>query len=145
MAVVNTVQLIGRPTKELELKKGNGKEYIKFILACNEFYNGEKITNFFPIVAFGKLAIYILQNLKTKGRILIKGVLRNNLYKDETGKTITSVNIITQEVDIIDYMYDKDISDKELSYEEDVIDNDVIINSDYDTSIFEVDNNELGK
>ncbi|MBF0716080.1 single-stranded DNA-binding protein [Gemelliphila palaticanis] len=118
MAVVNTVQLLGRPTKELELKSSNNKDYIKFTLACNEFYNGEKITNFFNIVAFDKLAVYILQNLKSKGRILIKGVLRNNNYKDETGRNVISVNIIAQEVDIIDYMYDKDIADKEMSYEQ---------------------------
>lgn len=131
MAVVNTVQLIGRPTKELELKNSNNKDYIKFTLACNEYYNGEQITNFFNVVAFDKIALYIFQNLKSKGRILIKGVLRNNNYKDENGRNINSVNIITQEVDIIDYMYDKDIVDKELSYDN-VENSDLLLDSDYE-------------
>lgn len=105
MSITNNVRLSGRPVeKDLNLKYSEqSKAYLSFTLACNELYGGKKITNYFKVVAFDKIANTIFKNLKNNGRIIIDGVLRNNNYEDGNGNIVYGVNIIASKVDIIDF------------------------------------------
>lgn len=105
MSISNSVRLVGRPVeKDLNLKYSEqSKAYLSFTLAVNELYGGKKITNYFKVVAFDKIANTIFKNLKNNGRIIIDGVLRNNNYEDGNGNMVYAVNVIALKVDIIDF------------------------------------------
>ena len=97
---LNQVNLIGRVTKDLELRfTSNNKAMVKFTLAVNE--TKEK-TNFIDIVVFGNSAEYLCKYLKSKGRLCVTGVLQNNNY-ESNGVKYYSYNVLAREVSIIDF------------------------------------------
>lgn len=79
--IINQVTIDGRICKIDELRTTtNGKNNIHFILANNIISSDQKLNNYIPSVAWGKLAIS-LSNLKVSDKVLVKGQLHSRTYK----------------------------------------------------------------
>ena len=94
---MNKVILIGRLTKNPELKKTNsGLSYVQFNLAVNRNYtskSGEKQADFINCVAWRTQADNLAKYIKKGGLIGIEGEIQTRTYDDKNGirKYITEV------------------------------------------------------
>jgi len=94
---MNKVILIGRLTKDPELKKTNsGLSYVQFNLAVNRNYtnkSGEKQADFINCVAWRTQDDNLVKYIKKGGLIGIEGEIQTRTYDDKNGtkKYITEV------------------------------------------------------
>ena len=100
MIIINKVVLLGRLTKDPELRyaAGSGTAVCRFTVAINRQFKKDE-TDFINCVAFGKTGETITQYL-TKGRqIAITGSIRTDSYdaKDGTKRYTTDVIVETFE------------------------------------------------
>ncbi len=104
--MLNKVILIGRLTKDVELKFTQaGKAVANFTLAVDRpFKNqqGEKEADFIKIVTWNKLAEICADNL-TKGRLVaVSGRLQIRSYDGEDGQRKTIAEVVAEEVRFLD-------------------------------------------
>lgn len=106
MTDLNTVILIGRLTKDLELKyTTNGMAVGTGSIAVNRevVRNIEKVkeTSFFNFSMFGKIA-ESLKVYMTKGKqICLQGALKQRTWNDENGRKHSVVEIIVENVQLL--------------------------------------------
>lgn len=87
----NSVQLIGRPGKDPEIKQiGNDRKMAHFSLATKHVYNNDKgerveTTDWHNIVAFGKVVDIIEKYVRKGQEIAIEGRLTYNKWEDKEG------------------------------------------------------------
>ena len=87
----NSVTLIGNLGKEVELKElSNGNKVARIVLATNDFYKnnkGEPITEtqWHNLVAWGKTAEFMANNLSKGSEVAIQGKLVHRSYEDKDG------------------------------------------------------------
>ena len=100
---LNKVQIIGRITQPLELKKlPNGTSALRIAVATNRNYkdkNGGKVeeTEFHNIVSFGKQAETIAQYFVKGQEIYAEGRLRTESWDDkESGKKMYRTKIVLE-------------------------------------------------
>lgn len=98
---MNIISLIGRLTKDPELKFGqSGKAYTKFSIAVDRaFQKGE--TDFINCSAFGKTAELIGEYMKKGSRIGIIGALHMNRYENNGEKKVT-YEVVVNNIDFLD-------------------------------------------
>lgn len=86
---MNSVQLHGRLTKDIELKTNtNGTEYCNFDIAINRYMGKDKEeqTDFIPCKAYGKTAVF-LNTFFGKGKeIVANGTLHHDKYEKDGEK-----------------------------------------------------------
>jgi len=103
---MNRVNIIGRITKDLELKQTSSNiNYIRFSIAVDRAFKneeGEYETDFFNVVAWRKTAEFISNYFGKGSRIAISGRLQQNSFDDSEGNHRTSVEIVADEIDLID-------------------------------------------
>ena len=103
---MNRVNLLGRITKDIELKQTKNEiNYTRFSIAVKRDLkdeSGEYGTDFFNIVAWRKTAEFISKYFKKGNRIAISGKLQQNIYTDKDGNERTSVEIVAEDIDFID-------------------------------------------
>lgn len=128
---MNTVFLIGRLTKDPELRyvPSTGKGVGNFSIAVDRDYtkNGEKQTDFFNVVTFGKTAENCA-NYLAKGRLVaVKGSVEINSYEDKNGQRRQYTQIVAERVQFLEWGDKKQSSKssyadepgyKELDYKE---------------------------
>ena len=108
----NSVMLIGRSGAEPEVKNlSNNNKVARFRLAVNEGRknaNQEWVndTQWFNIVAWGKTADRVENNVKKGLQIAIEGSLRNNEWTDDKGQRHTSTEIYVNDLFLIDRVKD---------------------------------------
>ena len=100
---MNQVVLIGRVVRDVELKMLEKGSIMNFTLAVDRGYkdkDGNKQTDFIPIVAFNKdkIADYLL-----KGKMVaISGSIQIDKYKDKEGKDKTFTKVNAREIKFLD-------------------------------------------
>ncbi|WP_339029932.1 single-stranded DNA-binding protein [Spiroplasma endosymbiont of Cantharis nigra] len=71
---MNSINLIGRITKDPELRSSsNGKSFVAFTLAVNEFSGGNQFTQFVPCFAWEKTAENLAKFVKKGAQISVEG------------------------------------------------------------------------
>ena len=102
---MNKVILIGNLTKNPEeYSTQNGTEICKFDIAVNRDYtteNGEKITDFFPIVVYGKRAETCIKYLEKGNKVSVFGSLQNRQYENKNGYKVTVTEIKADEIEFL--------------------------------------------
>ena len=103
---MNNVNLVGRLTKDVELKyTGSQTAVATGTLAVNRQFksaNGEKETDFINIVAWRKTA-EILSNYASKGsQIGITGRIQTRNYEGNDGKRVYVTEVIAESVVLLD-------------------------------------------
>ncbi|MGL5918671.1 MAG: single-stranded DNA-binding protein, partial [Cetobacterium sp.] len=98
---MNLVVLIGRLTRDPELKFGqSGKAYSRFSLAVDRpFAKGE--ADFINCVAFGKTAELIGEYLRKGKKVAVNGKLQMNKY-EVNGEKRTSYDVVVDSMEFID-------------------------------------------
>ena len=126
---MNVTVLIGRLTKEVTLRyvPSTGKAVANFSIAVDRPYTsktGEKLTDFFNIVVWGKQAENCA-NYLDKGRLVgIKGTLENRSYENQNGEKRYVTEIIAENVQFLEFAKpnvnngSSIITDKEAEYDE---------------------------
>ena len=104
--VENSVQLIGRPGFDPEVKMVANRKIVKFSLATrdytyNENHELEYTTSWHNIVAWGKTAEQAEKYIKKGKRIALEGRLRTRIY-DKDGKKNYYTEIVMNEFMMID-------------------------------------------
>ena len=102
---MNKVILIGRNTKEIELKQTtSGTSVIEFNIAVKRAFknaNGEYESDFFTCVAYSKTAETISRYVNKGDQIGIEGRLQTRNYTNGEGKKIYVTEIIVENFDFI--------------------------------------------
>lgn len=97
---MNSVNLIGRITRDLELKHGqNGNAYTKFSIAVNRKFNKDE-ADFINCVAFGKTAELIAQYIKKGDQLGITGAIVTGNYEKDGVKHYT-FDVIVENITFI--------------------------------------------
>lgn len=103
---MNTVQLIGRLTKDPDVRVNaqSQQTIARFSIAIDRMpdKNGEKKTDFPNIVCFGKTAELVEKYIK-KGRLIgVVGRIQTGSYQDKDGKTVYTTDVIADRVEFLD-------------------------------------------
>ena len=103
---MNQVYLIGRTTRDIELKtSSSGTKIANINLAVGRKYaneNGERITDFFPLVCFGKTAELASKYIQKGDKIAITGELWTNTYENEKGEKKHSTSICVDTIEFLE-------------------------------------------
>lgn len=99
--MLNNVTLIGRLTKDLELRQsGGGMPYTYFTVACDRF--GTDGADFIQCVAFGKTAENMTKFIGKGSQIAVDGRIQSNNFKRDDGTTNYSMNVVANRVVFLD-------------------------------------------
>ena len=100
---MNSVQLIGRISNDLEVKYVRGKEgdfaTLKFNLAVNK---DKDKTNFIPVRVLGKLAENLVNYQKKGSLIGIEGSIEIDNFEDKDGNKITRVYVLANGIEYLE-------------------------------------------
>lgn len=104
--MLNNVNLIGRLTKDPELKyTQNGKAVTTFTLAVNRGYTnaqGEREADFIPIVAWGKIAENCATYLGKGSLVAVEGRIQVRTYEAKDGGRRWVTEIVSAAVHFLD-------------------------------------------
>ena len=98
---MNTVILMGRLTKDTELKATNsGLSVCRFTVAVDRYSkDGEDKTDFINCVAWRKTA-ELIDNYFSKGqRIALTGSIQTGSYTDKDGRTVYTTDVLVDKVE----------------------------------------------
>ena len=104
----NSVLLIGRPGTEPEVRSiNNNNKVARFRLAVDERRmnaNREWVndTQWFTIVAWGKIADRVENNVRKGLQIAVDGSLRNNEWTDDKGQRHSNIEVWINDLFLID-------------------------------------------
>lgn len=102
---MNKVILIGNLTKAPECAKTEkGINYARFSIAVNRDYkdqNGEKITDFFNVIAWRQLADLCYKYLDKGNKVCVVGSIENRSYENKDGQKINTYDIKADEVEFL--------------------------------------------
>ena len=87
-----------------QVTTANGKTFTKFRIAVNRRFtgaNGEKVTDFFQITAFGKVGENCQKYLAKGRKAAVVGELQGRTYEDGDGKTRMSLDVAADEVEFL--------------------------------------------
>lgn len=98
---MNSVSLVGRLTRDPELRKTQGgKSCVRFVLAVNRIFESQngQTADFPTVVAYGKTADNINAYCSKGDLIEVDGRLQTGSYEDKNGKTIYTCEVIANRV-----------------------------------------------
>lgn len=100
---MNKVQLIGRVTKELELRRTQGGSAVtSFTLAVDRRkQDGEKDTDFISCVAFSKTAEVLSKYVKKGHRLGLVGRIMTGSYERD-GKKVYTTDVVVEDFDFLE-------------------------------------------
>ena len=104
---MNKVILIGRLTNEVEMRytKSTNTPVAKFSVAVNRKYareGEERETDFFNVLAWGKLSEIVNKYLRKGMQTAITGRIENRKYEDKNGVTKQVTEIIADDIEFIE-------------------------------------------
>lgn len=95
--MANKVILMGRLTKDPEIRTGN-TQVARYTLAVDRrFSNSEEKTDFINIVAFGKSAEFAEKYLKKGMKVLVTGRIQTGSYIDKDNKKVYTTDIVAED------------------------------------------------
>lgn len=95
--MANKVFLMGRLTKDPEIRTGN-TQVARYTLAVDRrFSNSEEKTDFINIVAFGKSAEFAEKYLKKGMKIVVTGRIQTGSYTDKDNKKVYTTDIVAED------------------------------------------------
>jgi len=97
----NYVSLVGHLGKPPEMKPINDTHLCKFSIAVNEVVKKEKVTNWFNIVVWGKVAENCGKYLSKGSLVKVDGRLDIRSYENKDGEKKTAVEIVASSVDFL--------------------------------------------
>lgn len=102
---VNSVQLVGRLTKDPEVRYTDGGHSIaRFNLAVDRRYKRENEANadFISCIAFSKTAQFIEKYFKKGQRIGLNGRIQTGSYTNKDGQTVYTTDVAIESVEFVE-------------------------------------------
>ncbi len=103
---MNKIILIGRATKDIELKMTtSGTEVVDFSLAVTRNFknaDGEYDADFINCIVYGKLASTISNYVRKGDRLAVEGRLQVRSYQNSEGKNIYVTEVVVSNVDFLE-------------------------------------------
>ena len=103
---MNKVELIGRLTKEPEIKlTSNQTQFCNFTIAVDRRFkdaNGNKQADFINCVAWKQTAVFIQKYFHRGNKIGVCGCIQTRTYDDQNGVKKYVVEVIAEEVEFIE-------------------------------------------
>jgi len=93
---MNKVVLIGRLTKDAELRQSGETAVTRFTVAVDRRGDG---ADFISCVAFKKTAEFIEKYFSKGSKIVIAGHIQTGSYKNKDGQTVYTTDVIADEVE----------------------------------------------
>ena len=101
---MNKVFLIGRLTKDPDIRSAGDVKVANFTIAVDRTFknkDGEKEADFFPVVAWRKLA-EIIESYTAKGsQVAIGGKLQQRYYTTSDGQNKTVIEILVEDLQLL--------------------------------------------
>lgn len=99
---MNNVSLVGRLTRDPEIKTTNsGSSYARFSIAVDR-RGKDAGTDFINIVAFGKTSEFIERYFRKGQRIGINGRIQTGSYEGKDGKKVYTFDVIAENVEFVE-------------------------------------------
>lgn len=94
---MNQFILMGRLTKDPDVKNCQSLTVVRYVLACDKPYNKNKesSSNFLPVVVFGKEAELAKKYFKKGMKVLVTGTIEPRSYMKD-GKTVYTTDLVVQ-------------------------------------------------
>lgn len=102
---MNTVQLVGRLTRDPDVKYTDGGSTIaRFTLACDRRFKreGEDNADFISGVAFGKTAEFIEKYFVKGQRMGLNGRIQTGSYTNQEGTKVYTTDVIAENVEFVE-------------------------------------------
>ena len=103
---MNKVELIGRLTKEPEIKlTQNQTQYCQFTLAVDRRFkdaNGQRTADFINCVAWKQTAVFIQKYFSKGNRIGVVGSIQTRNYDDKNGQKVYVTEVIVDEAEFVE-------------------------------------------
>ena len=100
--------MLGRLTRDPELRDADKTSYVKTAIAVDRRYNRDE-TDFFNMTAFGKTAEFMNKYFARGSKVLIEGRLQSSTY-EKNGEKRTSIEVIVEQVEFAESK--KKVADK---------------------------------
>lgn len=107
--MINKVVLVGRITKDPELRKTqSGLSTVRFTVACNRRYakEGQQQADFISCVAWRQSADFMANYVKKGALLGVEGSIQTGSYTDSTGKTVYTTDVVCDSVQILEQKRD---------------------------------------
>lgn len=98
---MNSVNLVGRITKDPEVRLAGNTNVVGFTIAISRPYKGQdgnSITDFISCVAWGNQVNYIGQYVKKGDLLSISGSIQTRKYKDQKNEDRVATEVIVERV-----------------------------------------------
>ena len=99
---MNNVFLVGRLTRDPEVRGSGDNAIASFTLAVDRPYSKEKVADFIRTVVFGKAAVNCGMYLAKGSQVAISGRIQTGSYKDKNGETRYTTDVIAERVKFLD-------------------------------------------
>lgn len=113
---MNKITLLGRLTRDVELKESKGIKYVKFSLAVRGVQkndNGEYNTDFFDCVAWRNNAETISKYCGKGTQLCVSGAMVSNTYTKQDGTTAKTWSVSVYDITLCDAKKDSVASNLE--------------------------------
>ena len=112
---MNKVQLIGRLTKDPELRFTKSNVAVaNYSIAVNDGYGEKQQTQFINVSTWGKSGEFVSKYFKKGQAIGIVGRLNSNNYEDKNGNKRYSLEVITEDIEFIGDKKDEKVQQEEV-------------------------------
>lgn len=104
---MNNVQLVGRLTKDVELRyTPNGKANARITVAINRRFKnpqGETEADFISVVLWGQQAEFAANNVVKGNRVSVVGRIQTGSYEGQDGKRVYTTDVVAEQFQPIDW------------------------------------------
>lgn len=105
---MNNVTLIGRLTKDPEVRcTADQMAIAKFTVAVDRF-GKEKQADFIPVIVFGKQAETCEKYLVKGRKVAIEGRIQTGSYENKEGKRVYTTDVVASTVEFIEWGAEKE-------------------------------------
>ncbi len=101
---MNTVALVGRLTKDPEIRQGNSTTVARFTLAVDRRFakDGEQTADFINCIAFNKSAEFVEKYFSKGQRMGLTGHISTGSYTNKDGNKVYTTDVVADTVEFVE-------------------------------------------
>lgn len=98
---MNSVTLMGRLTRDPDIKQGQNTKVARYTLAVDrrKAKNGEQAADFISIVSFDKSADFVEKYLHKGSKIALHGRIQTGSYTNKQGVRVYTTDVVTDDIE----------------------------------------------
>lgn len=100
---MNQVQLVGRCTRDPEVRYNGELAVAKFSIAIDDGWGEKKKTNYPSVVAFGKTAEFIEKNVSKGKLVAVVGKIQTGSYEKSDGTKVYTSDVVAERFYLLEW------------------------------------------